>query len=450
MDGSTVGSVVIRFANGEDFDWVSDLMDRTLGPFYDGDHRAHAKRILDTHVSGGTDLVGHFSTGQHMLIAEVNGVRAGLIHVVDKKQSTVKISPLIVLEEFRGYGVGKALLDYVEQYAIEQGARQLYCTVASPNVGALGFFQGNGFRVTGTAKDHYKRNVDERMLYKQLGDTGLSVPSKVAVVPFNHELHADAVRRLILSRMQSDFMGVDDTWVDALYEGCARQGSGDVNEKYKIIFVATNHGEVTGVVGATPKKGCPIKLMPLLASDEASFEALIVDVKGLLMSYGHKLYVHLVPEAWQIACLHRHGWELEGVFPEGYSPNSIVQQWGYHLPKGNLITRTMRIDPVNYRAIMAGNKTLELRLGDDYIKACQVGDLIKLETSWSSGLVRINAIRPYFDFWEVVKNEEYQQIVLGVKDMEAAFEELQAQYPLLNGSEIRVFVVEPVTVRSRG
>ena len=49
--------------------------------------------------------------------------------------------------------------------------------------------------------------------------------------------------------------------------------------------------------------------MPLVASSEAAFEALVIDLQGLLFmaDYGHKLYVHLVPEPWQVACLQRHG-----------------------------------------------------------------------------------------------------------------------------------------------
>jgi hypothetical protein len=31
----------------------------------------------------------------------------------------------------------------------------------------LGFFLRKGFRVTGTAKDHYKQGIDEHMLYKE-------------------------------------------------------------------------------------------------------------------------------------------------------------------------------------------------------------------------------------------------------------------------------------------
>lgn len=244
-----------------------------------------------------------------------------------------------------------SLLKHAEDFARNLGARQIYCTVAAPNKKALGFFLKKGFYITGTARDHYKMGIDEHMLYKQLVDeAGFDSPN-ISVVPFDESQHADGARALILSQMSDDFEGVDDSWVDALFTGYRRRESGDVNAKFKIIFVAECDGKVVGVAGATPKKGRPIKLMPLVASSEAAFEALVVDLQGLLEDYGHKLYVHLVPEPWQVACLQRHGWSLEGVFPGGYAPNSVVQQWGLSLQKGDPV-RKMRIKKPYFDAIM--------------------------------------------------------------------------------------------------
>lgn len=69
MTESSVDNIIVRPARADDFDFVADLMVRALTPFYDGDHRAHARRIFDTHMNGGIDHVGHFSAGQHMFIA---------------------------------------------------------------------------------------------------------------------------------------------------------------------------------------------------------------------------------------------------------------------------------------------------------------------------------------------------------------------------------------------
>ena len=431
MTASTViNDVTIRSAAADDFEWVADLMVRALSPFYDGDHRAHAQRIFDTHMKGGIDHVGHFSAGQYMFIAEQDGQPVGLIHVVEKKQETVKISPLIVSTHYRGkLGIGSMLLKHAEDFARNLGARQLYCTVASPNQKALQFFLRKGFRITGTAKDHYKHGVDEHMLYKQLVDeAGFDSPN-VSVIPFDEEKHANGARDLILSQMSDVFRGVDDDWVDALFAGYKRKELGDVNAKFKIIFTAECGGEVVGIAGATPKKGQPIKLMPLVAKSEAAFEALVIDLQGLLLDYGHKLYVHLVPEPWQVACLQRHGWTLEGVFPGGYAPNSVVQQWGLNFNKEGATVRKMRIKRPYFDAIMSGRKTLEVRVGYDNIKRLKAGELLQLETGHTSGVVRIKSIRVYDNFADMLATEPWREIVPQVNDQTAALRLLREIYP---------------------
>lgn len=429
MTESSVDNIIVRPARADDFDFVADLMVQALSPFYDGDHHAHARRIFDTHIAGGHDQVGQFSSGQHMFIAEQDGQQVGLIHVVVKKQGTVKVSPLIVSTKYRGkLGIGSMLLKHAEDFARNLGARQIYCTVAAPNKKALGFFLKKGFYITGTARDHYKMGIDEHMLYKQLVDeAGFDSPN-ISVVPFDESQHADGARALILSQMSDDFEGVDDSWVDALFAGYRRRESGDVNNKFKIIFVAECDGKVVGVAGATPKKGRPIKLMPLVASSEAAFEALVVDLQGLLEDYGRKLYVHLIPEPWQVTCLQRHGWTLEGVFPGGYTPNSVVQQWGLSLQKGDPV-RKMRIKKPYFDAIMSGRKTLEVRVGYNSIKRLNSGELLQLETGHSSGVVRIKSIRVYDSFADMLSSESWREIVPQVGTEAEAFKLLRGIYP---------------------
>ena len=126
--------------------------------------------------------------------------------------------------------------------------------------------------------------------------------------------------------------------------------------------------------------------------------------------YGHKLYVHLVPEPWQVACLQRHGWSLEGVFPGGYAPTSVVQQWGLSLQKGDPV-RKMRIKKPYFDAIMSGRKTLEVRVGYNSIKRLNSGELLQLETGHPSGVVRIKSIRVYDSFADMLSSESWREIV---------------------------------------
>ena len=422
-------TVDIRKAKTGDVDFVSHLMTEAPEPFYDGDHRAHARRIFTTHINGNVDSVGQFSLGQYTFIAEVNHHPAGMIHLVVKKQGTVKISPLIVAPEYRGkFGIGSKLLRYAEDFARKHHARQLYCTVAAQNQATLKFLFRKGFHLAGKAQDHYKPGIDECMLYKPLNQSAAPDLSDISIVPFDEKKHAVAARQLILSRVGSDFNGVDDTWVDALFASYQRRESRDINAKYKLIFIAEQDRKVVGVVVATPKKGQPIKIMPLVAKSEAVFEALVANLPQLLAGYGHKLYIHMVPEPWQIACLQCHGWTIEGLFPEGYAPDATVQQWGLSLQKGDPV-RKMRIKRPYYDAIMSGRKTLEVRIGYNSIKRLKEGQPLQLENGHASGVVRIKSIRIYDTFADMLATEPWREIVPQAKSKEEALRLLHKIYP---------------------
>ncbi|MFA6551844.1 MAG: GNAT family N-acetyltransferase, partial [Patescibacteria group bacterium] len=287
-------SVQIREAIENDRSFVCNLMEEALQPYYGGDHLAHATRIFNTHIAGGRDNVGHFSFEQKMFILEDDGTPAGMVNIVGKKQGTYKISPIIIAPAAQGKkGFGSMLLTYAETYARKQGARQMYCTVAKKNVSALQFFLRKGYIIAGKSESHYMEGVTEIMLYK-LFWTELTESSfeheHVSVIELA-EQHKPAVRQLILDKVPQHFGGVDESWVDALFNGYARRGTRDINDKYKLIFVATNNRqEVIGVICATPKKGEPIKLMPCVAKTPEAFTALITDAPQLLKDYGHKLY----------------------------------------------------------------------------------------------------------------------------------------------------------------
>lgn len=423
-------TVAIRKAKTGDFDFVSRLMTEALKSFYDGDHQAHARRIFTAHINSNIDSVGQFSLLQYIFIAEVNHHPAGMIHLVVKKQGTVKISPLIVAPEYRGkFGIGSKLLRHAEDFARKHHARQLYCTVAAQNQDTLKFLLRKGFHLAGKTQDHYKPGIDECMLYKPLGQSITSDLSDISIVPFDEKKHTAAARQLILSRVDSDFNGVDDTWVDALFASYQRRESRDVNAKYKLIFIAEQDRKVVGVVVATPKKGQPIKIMPLVVKSGAVFEVLVANLPRLLAGYGRKLYIHLVPEPWQVACLQRHGWTIEGLFPEGYAPNSVVQQWGISLNKKEVPMRKMRIKRPYYDAIMSGRKTLEVRIGYNSIKRLKEGQLLQLENGHASGVVRIKSIRIYSKFADMLAAEPWQQIVPQAKSQEEALRLLHKIYP---------------------
>jgi ASC-1-like (ASCH) protein/ribosomal protein S18 acetylase RimI-like enzyme len=427
-------NILVREARESDFEWVSDLMYNALEPYYGGDHRAHARRIFDAHINGGYDRVGFFSFEQRMFVLEVDGVRAGIIHLVGKRQATYKISPLIIAPDFQGkLGLGSLLLDYAETYASKHDAHQIYCTVAEKNLSAMQFFVRKGFIKAGNSDSHYKNGVTEAMLYKPL--YGISMITSldqmnVSVLPFD-EAGSDLkeqVAQLLLERLPMSFDGISDEWVAALFDGYRRRHTADINFKYKLIYVALDSdGKVIGVVAATPKKGSPIKIMPFIATSMVAFEALLIDVPHQLVPFGHKLYIHLNPTADEVISLQRLGWKLDAALPSAYHRGVVTQQWSLDI--GEKTMRTMRVKNRFFNQIRSGKKPLEVRVGYDSINRIKVGERIRLVTHMSYCDVRVNSIRRYNTFEDMLERELYNHIVPDAQSKGEVLSLLKSIYP---------------------
>jgi len=410
-------SVKIREAIQDDFDFVVNLMDKGLSPYYGGDHCAHAERIFFTHIYGGNDRLGFFSLLQKMYIAEINGVKAGLIHIVSKRQETLKISPLIVEEKYRGkFGIGKKLLKKAEKVAMDLKARQLYCTVAQQNQNAVKFFQNNGFSKKGKSESHYKIGVTELMLHKLLVDHNYIEcfdRPHISVLPFEDK-YSDQVRKILLRELPKTFKGINGEWVTSLFEGYYRRHTKQVEAKYKLIFIAVNpDDEVFGVVGATPKKGNPIKLMPFIALDTPSFVALLKDVPFHLREYGRKLYIHITSSLEETIALQDNEWELNGLIPAGYHPNLVTQQWSFDVDEGSII-RKIRVKEKFLKFIRDGEKDLEVRVGYKSMRSIKKGEIVELSSQLSSQLVKIKDVSSYSSFNDLLQKEEPNRIVPGL------------------------------------
>ncbi len=425
---------IIRKARKGDFEWIKNLMQDALEPYYGGDHKAHAKRIFNAHIKGGIDRIGFFSFEQRMFVAEVNNQIAGMIHLVGKRQSTYKISPLIVSPKFRGcLGIGSRLLYFAEKYARKNQARQLYCTVAKQNIASLQFFLRKGFIQAGSSESHYKNGITETMLYKPL--YGISKITSldqlhVSVLPFDEKNTGikEQIERLLLGKLQNSFEGITDEWVRALFDGYSRRNSKDINTKYKLIYVATDStGRVIGIVGATPKKGSPIKIMPFIATNIVAFEALLIDLPYQLARYGHKLYIHLNPSSDEVVSLQRLGWKLDAVMPAAYHQNIITQQWSLDVGEGTM--RTMRVKRRFFNLIKSEAKTLEVRVRYKNIDRIQAGEIISLVTHNESMKIKVKNVRHYHSFEQMLQREPWEKIAPELNSKEEVFSLLKQIYP---------------------
>ena len=439
--------VTIREAIASDFAFVVGLMNDALAPYYGGDHAAHAERIFSTHTSGGHDRLGFFSHEQKMFIAEKEGEPAGIVHVVGKRQGTYKISPLIVAPMFRNKsGIGSKLLDYAESYAKEQKARQIYCTVALQNDSAFRFFLRKGYTAAGRSDSHYKKGITESMLYKLFLSKDyeeLFDRPHISVLACSPENEAQ-VSALLLEVLPKHFDGIDDSWVAALFNGYRRSESKNINEKYKLIFVATDReNQVLGVAGATPKKGEPIKLMPFIAKSLPAFSAMLADLPFVLKPFGHKLYLHISPTAGETVALQQNGWRLDAALPEAYHSDVVTQQWSLDIMGGNVM-RIMRLKQRFLDQVRKGEKTLEVRVGYPQIKSVRVGEQIRFMSRTETQDVWVKDVREYGSFQDMLTREKGERIVPDLRPDEL-LKLLQEIYPASKERlGVIVLEIEPV------
>ena len=408
-------TILIRDARFDDLDFVKNLMQKALEPFYGGDHQAHAERIFKAHINGGDDNIGHFSFSQKMFVVTVDEGVAGMIHVVGKRQGTYKISPLIVDADYRGkYGLGGRLLAFIEDYVYSLNARQIYCTVAKQNYAAINFFVHHGYVIAGESESHYKNGITEVMMYKLFDREAFSRQfdiSQISVIPLEEKYEVDA-RKLILEKLPDSFGGVNHAWVDSLFAGYNRRNSQDINQKFKIIYVAVDSSqEVVGIIGATPKKGEPIKTMPLAAKSFQAFVALLIDAPYLLKGCGRKLYTHVNPTASEVIALQRFGWKLNALMPEAYKEGIVTQQWGFDFSDD--CTRALRVKSSFLKSVKNGEKTLEVRILYAMIDKIIIGDHIKLFDYDESIIVEVKNRRVYKNFSEMLEHEDSDKIAPG-------------------------------------
>ncbi len=79
-----------------------------------------------------------------------DGIDMGYIEV-DREDwhNRIRVAELLVLEPYRGQGIGKALLDRVKFLAGQEGYREIVLETQSCNVPAIGFYLSQGFKVVG-------------------------------------------------------------------------------------------------------------------------------------------------------------------------------------------------------------------------------------------------------------------------------------------------------------
>ncbi len=85
---------------------------------------------------------------ENVWVAERDGHVVGFTALITKEQQA-ELEPIVVSDECRGEGIGRALAETVISTARERGMRQVIVRPVGRNAEAIGFFHSRGFEAVG-------------------------------------------------------------------------------------------------------------------------------------------------------------------------------------------------------------------------------------------------------------------------------------------------------------
>jgi ribosomal protein S18 acetylase RimI-like enzyme len=109
-----------------------------------------------------------------VFVATVGGRVAGWVHLDRPEREALSHTATLTLgvhEDYRGHGIGGALLDRGQRWADEVGTEKLYNSVPSTNEAAIAFLEAHGWTTEAVREGHYRIDdayVDEVMLAHHL------------------------------------------------------------------------------------------------------------------------------------------------------------------------------------------------------------------------------------------------------------------------------------------
>jgi len=102
-------------------------------------------------------------------IIEAHGQTAGLLSLKrDPNKDYVKISTLLIIDEFQKNKLGKILLDKSVEFAREQRTNRLIVTVSETMSQSVVFFLKNNFQIIDKKIGKYKRGVTEFIMERRV------------------------------------------------------------------------------------------------------------------------------------------------------------------------------------------------------------------------------------------------------------------------------------------
>ena len=138
----------VRTASRRDLEAVSKLLGTVWHHTYDAIYGADRVEEITAQWHSLSALEKNLAApASEFLVADDGEIIAGVAFASQVTESEVKLHQLYVLPQFHGKGIGKMLLEEVEESFFE--AREFTLEVEVQNAAAISFYEKNGFVKTG-------------------------------------------------------------------------------------------------------------------------------------------------------------------------------------------------------------------------------------------------------------------------------------------------------------
>ena len=145
---------MIREVVQEDHEILSNVAQDILAPLY-GDQGKAVQQWLNGE--------GFKRAFVYVFVGNIAGL---LVLKSNKSKDYLKISTLVVLDGFKGFGIGGELLSFAESFAKTNLFRSIIVTVSEEKSESLSFFRKCGFVVIDSLNGKYQPGVVEHVLSK--------------------------------------------------------------------------------------------------------------------------------------------------------------------------------------------------------------------------------------------------------------------------------------------
>lgn len=112
-----------------------------------------SKAVIDKYIHRG-----------QISVAVSHGKIIGIVVLLHTRPQTYEIVNLAVKEEYQGKGIGRALLRYAIDHAKDQGASTIEIGTGNSSLDQLGFYQREGFRITGIDRDFFIKHYPDPII----------------------------------------------------------------------------------------------------------------------------------------------------------------------------------------------------------------------------------------------------------------------------------------------